>query len=220
MSLYEKISLIISSISLLSLIGLMFQLYLSRKQTRDSHDEIRRSKTIDVLMAWSNFQNKATFYAVKIVESFNADQCKSLVQVETFEVSEEIKRRLCHLCELAFGQNNSVTPCNKCEKKCENSSTTKYFVVGPVLYELRWQAVRYLNILESILQARNLGIVDNKTIQLEFEGLGAAQSQNALEIFRTAMIDNSADRYNPFPAIETFCQEIHRTPASGKKELH
>ena len=210
MSTYETISIVISFVGLLSLIGLIFQLCLSRKQKKDGHDEIRRSKTVDVLFAWSNFQNKATFYAVKIVESFNLEQCISLVKTEPFEVNEKIRIQLCHLCDLAFNKFNTDTVCKNCERA---------IVEGPILYELRWQAVRYLNILESIILARSLGIVDKNTIREEFEGLCSAQNQKALEIFRTAFIKNSDKEHDAFPALNSFCAEVHQQPINGKDEL-
>ena len=207
MSTFELLSIILTSLTLMATSLIIVQIRLARKHKRDEHEEIRRVKTVEVIMAWSQSLKKETSFANRIVEHFSPDQCTKLYKQEAFEVTEEVMGKICDICQLA----NTL----KC-KECKNHEHKKYIIKDLALSELRWYIISYLNMIESVLIAWQMGIVDRKTIEHQFSYLYDPKKQkNVLEAFR-----NAAGGVERYPAIDAFCKQLQdiKNPSAKSKD--
>ncbi len=190
------IELIILGISVLLVTP---QIYLLKKQIKKQHEERRRENTINFMSMWCNSVKKDTCIAEQVARKLSNEQGISLYKHEAFEVSNPIKDEICKFCPLDKGR------CAGC------SLQQGQRVDGKILTELRWHVITYLNTLETILTAWDLGIVDRKTIEEEFSFLKDPTSGATLSQFR-----NSAGGY---PVIEKFIDAIKDHSNPSKEEL-
>lgn len=205
MSTYEKISLIISCINILLSSGIIIQIVILLKQNRDSHEEQRRVKTIEMMMEWSKTLQKETSFTETIVEGLNHEQSKKLYEKIPFEVDCETKQKILEVCP------NLHAECK------QNPETGLYVIKGMLLTELRWYVIEYLNMLETIMAAWSLGIVDRDTIFQQYSYLYCEEKGwNVLEDFRKQA---GKDAY---PNIELFIEELkskNRNKSASFKKL-
>lgn len=192
-SIIELIVLIISALLIVP------QIFLLKKQIKSHHEERRRENTINFMITWCNSIKKDTSVAEQVARKLNNDQGLSLYNHNAFKVSEDIKKDICKFCPL------KESDCAECSLKTTNN------VNGKILSELRWHVITYLNTLETVLIAWDLGIVDRKTIEEQFEFLKDPQKGLSLSLFR-----NVAGGY---PVIEKFINHIKSHPAPSKPEL-
>lgn len=130
----------------------------------------------------------------KIVENFNKEQCKKLFNNEVFAVSPTQYKEIC---------KRLPQESNK-EEKLNSDSMVKLSPLEVNL--LRDDVIKYLNLLESILAARQFKIADNKLIKNEFKYLVKSKSgECVLSVFREAMGDKEA-----YPAIKKFCDDMNK----------
>lgn len=92
-----------------------------------------------------------------------------------------------------------------------NGKTVDNKVDGKILTELRWHVIAYLNTLETVLTAWDLGIVDRKTVEEQFAFLKDTSKGVTLTLFR-----NIAGGY---PVIEKFINTIKTQSNPPRDEL-
>lgn len=175
------------------------QLFLLRKQMKNQHEERRRENTIQFMITWCNSLKKDTCIAEQVARKLNTDQCQALYRHQSFEVAESIKKEICKFCPL------DCSVCNECKLKNSN------VVDGKILTELRWHVITYLNTLETVLISWDLGIVDRKTIEEQFEFLNDVSKGSTLSEFRRTA--------GGYPVIEAFIDTIKGSTSSPRQEL-
>lgn len=193
----QKLDIVFSVITALSTLFIAIQLFQTARAEKKHHEETRRIKTVEIMENWSKSLKKETSFAEKIVEGFTAEQCRSLFFKEEFELDCKKGQDICQICkENAFDVTHAS--CNKC------INGDKFKLTGAHLSEFRWYVVGYLNMLESVMTAWNLNIVDRKEIEDQFQYLyNPERGWNALKPFRDAAGGSSA-----YPNIEKFMQEM------------
>ena len=229
MSNFEIISLSLSAYSSLSLVLLVIQLIVSKQDAKARHDEKRREKTVDYMIKWSESLSWETSYALRIVESFNHQQCISLYKNIPFEVDYKTKESLCPICS-RYLKNT----CNDCLKKkkqkeqcgdvtIENNSTSSAKETKEKLYtidvtqcaEIRWYIIKYLNHLEALLISWKEGIVDREIIEEQFCYLyNPISGTDTLQSFRNIAGDGKS-----YPTIEEFCLELRNNRQQTNNKL-
>lgn len=180
--------IICSVITALSTIFIALQFYQMKKAEEKNHEEMRRIKTIEVMQNWSSSLKKETSFAEKIVEGFSEEQCRALYFGEEIKIEDKKGENICQICP----ENSSG--CSKCKKG------NKFKLNGVQLSEFRWYVITYLNMLENVMTAWNLKIVDTDEIEQQFQYLyNPEKGWNALEAFRKAAGGNKA-----YPNIDRF----------------
>ena len=192
-SIIELVVLIISA----SLI--VPQIILLKKQITEQHEERRRENTINFMITWCNSVKKDTSVAEQVARKLTNEQGILLYKHEAFEVTDAIKEDICKFCPL------EKELCSKCSLKDSNK------VDGKILTELRWHVITYLNTLETVLIAWDLGIVDRATVEEQFAFLKDSSKGITLSQFR-----NIAGGY---PVIEKFIDTIKTPSAPPRDEL-
>lgn len=203
----NTVATVCSIISALSTIFIAIQLFLTARAEKKHHEEMRRFKTVEIIENWSKSIEKETSFAEKIVESFTADQCRSLFFKEAFDLDNRKGRDICQICNVKMC-DPTQGECNKC------ISGEKFRLEGAQLSEFRWYVVGYLNILESVMTAWNLNIVDREEVENQFQFLyNPEKGWNALKPFRDA-----AGGMDAYPNIEKFMKRLEQKRNRGSRE--
>lgn len=198
----EVIQFICSIVTAFATVLIVFQLIQAKKAEEKQHEEMRRIKTIEVMQAWSSSLKKETSFAEKIVESFTDAQCRALCLCEEIELDAKMGKMICQICP--EGCSHADGGCCKCMNE------GKFKVDGVQLSEFRWYVITYLNMLETVMAAWNLKIVDTEEIEHQFQYLYNPQKGwDALEGFRKA-----AGGAKAYPNIDKFIEMLK------KKETH
>ena len=198
------------TVAFLTMCGLIFsgiQLFLINSNRRKQYKQLRREKTAEMIMYYSQQITKETKYKESIVLSLNDDQCIDLYNCTPFIIDEKTKKKLCSICPHKI----------KCRKNNHKNELCKkdgrYYISDSVLYDLRGSTISYLNALESVLLTWELGIVERPVIEEQFSFLDKKRKkERALETFRTI-----AGSGHSYPAIEKFYQHLD-LEASKKAE--
>ena len=208
--LYYHWSIIIAgSTSVFTLVGLIFacvQLWQIRKNRGDQFENARREKTVEMVFHYIKNTDNRTKAVEKIVSQFSDEQCQDLYNLVPFEVDDKTRQRLCGVCPYradckARGEHKP--------KYCQDGK--KYYVRGDLLYSVRGSVINYLNSLECVLLAWQLGIVDQPSMEEQFAFLDKKGSKNrAVEAFRIA-----ANGGTSYPAIEKFYQHLDQKRAEA-----
>ncbi|MCM1121355.1 MAG: hypothetical protein NC416_02105 [Eubacterium sp.] len=200
---------ICSIISAISTIFIAIQLFQSARCEKKHHEEMRRIKTVEIMENWSKSLKRETSFAEKIVEGFSEEQCRALFFKEEFELDKKKSEDICQLCH-----ENSCHS-SQAQEKCERCITNNTFKLsGAQLSEFRWYVVGYLNMLESVMTAWNLNIVDREEIEDQFQYLyNPEKGWNALKPFRDA-----AGGMNAYPNIEKFMQTLEKKRNKTSRE--
>ena len=177
-----------------------WQIYLLKKQMQNQHEEKRRENTVDFMITWCNSVKKDTSIAAQVASRLTEDQSLQLYLTKAFTVNKEIKQDICKFCPLGDGA------CQSCSLREEGLK-----VDGKILTELRWHVISYLNTLETVLIAWDLGIVDSATIEAQFQFLRATTKGFVLSNFR-----KSAGGY---PIIQKFLEANKESTQKSKSEL-
>ena len=206
MTTYEVVSIILSALTFLVTSMIIIQIILAQKQKNDGHEEMRRVKTVDMMVEWCQAIKMETSFAEKIVENFSVEQCKKLFRQEPFEVDKSTKDEICSICS------------NFCNDDCKicKEANGKFTIQDQVLNELRWYVVSYINMLETLLLAWQMGIVDRDTIEIQFSFLfNPEMERNGLEAFR-----NAAGGRKNYPVTYEFCAKLEESmrPQSEEKK--
>lgn len=186
------LQMICSGITALSTIFIALQFYETKKAEQKNHEELRRVKTIEVMQNWSKTLKKETSFAEKIVEGFSEEQCRALYFGESIKIDIEKGEKICQICP------ERTENCKKCK------TDRKLKLEGVQLSEFRWYVINYLNMLENVMTAWNLKIVDTDEIEQQFQYLyNPEKGWNALEAFRKA-----AGGKKSYPNIDKFILQL------------
>ena len=151
--------------------------------------KVRCEITMKLLSDWCLNLNTNMTRSRKIVEGFNKEQCKNLYDNKKFIVSSEAYKEICIRMDKKLDDN-----CQEKELSDQEVNT------------LRDDVIKYLNLLETILAARQYNVADDKLIRNEFQYLVKAESgECVLSVFREATGDK-----NLFPAITKFCNDMNK----------
>lgn len=190
-----------------TLIFTAIQALLLRKQMKKEHENRRRENTVDVMYNWCNSLEKNTSLAVDVAQQLSSPQCQSLYNKNSFEVTYDIKNDICRFC--GFAQNSKDQSCHNCELAKSNENG-QWIVDGRILRELRWHVVSYLNALETVFVSWHLGLLDDSTIEEQFEYLRIPGKGDGLANFRHAA--------GGYPITETFIDRIKEKPKTNHKK--
>lgn len=191
----DYVSLGVQILGVLSIIAVWIQLHQTEKIEKEHHEEQRRIRTVEVIRNWSANLKKETRLAEKIVENFDARQCKKLYNHIPFTVEDvEVYKDICQLCR---EKPNKQTVCKKC------MTNGKFKVENEQLIELRAQVTNYLNNLEIVALAWQQAVVDTDEIVRQFLFLDTPGTKSALATYRAI-----AGGGKSYPLTEKFYQEI------------
>lgn len=212
-NIYFIVSSIMGTISAASTIILCIQLSMSRRQSKNNHDERRREKTIEIMSVWNNSLHSDFRLAEKIVEGFDKQQCLNLYNYEPIKVREKELKLICELCSDTTCPKNKHNMCAVCTTVQNTQPNMKlnceiqgefYIIKGSQLNQLRWNVTAYLNNLETVFTAYFQGIVDKKVIEMQYSFLYKPEkNKNALSNYREI-----AGGGNSYPAIKSFIERL------------
>jgi hypothetical protein len=171
-------------------------LYFTSRQILSGLDRARREKAIDMLMKWSEFNQPETSSVTRLIESLDDAQCLAISTTTTLEINVRHHDHLVNILQLRFPDiDKQLTEMKK--------GRTLYQIEGRYLLYIRYIAVRYLNMLESILSSWSSGIADREIIKHEFSFLfDPTKSKTAMAKLREKLGNDS------FPAINLFINEL------------
>lgn len=188
---------------LTAILGIIFacvQLWQIKINRKRQFEQARREKTVEMVMHYSKCINSETKSTEKIVANFSDEQCQDLYNGNAFRIDEKTKEQLCKICP----EKAKCEKSKKHERKMCQDNHGNYCIKGNILYFLRGNIITYLNTLESVLLAWQLGIVEQNVIEEQFVFLDKKrQRERALETFRTI-----AGNGHSYPAIEKFYQHL------------
>ena len=212
--LYYLVSVIISGFTAVATMGgLIFagiQLQQIKKNRVRQFDQARREKTVEMVWRYTRDTDSKTKAVEKIVSQLSDEQCQDLYNGVPFEIDDKTRRRLCGVCphELECKKLKPNEP-----KFCQGKPG-KYCISGELLYFLRGSVVNYLNSLECVLLAWQLGIVDRDTLEEQFIFLDKKRSkERAATAFRSV-----AGNGKSYPAIEKFYQHLDQERLKAARE--
>ena len=209
-----EIAMIISLISIL----IMF------RQFKGEHEKGRREKAIELLLRWNDSITADTNRIKEFCEQLSDEQCRKLARYETFEISAKKHAELKQLLS-----DDNVNKCHE-EDQAEEKKTSanKESVTGITvnknkekltsleIKQLRYQVVRYLNLLEIIMTAWKDNVADNEMIENEFSFLlSETEGKTLLENMRKALGNEC------YPSISIFCANMkqkQQKKLTAKKE--
>lgn len=213
---YYFYSIVIAGLTaLFTLAGLIFacvQLWQIKKNRVRQFDQARREKTVEMVLRYTNDTDNLTRAVEKIVAQFSDEQCQDLYSGTPFEIDTKIRERLCGVCPHQID-------CKKLKegelKFCQGDDK-KYYINGDLLYFVRGSIIDYLNSLECVLLAWQLGIVDQSALEEQFAFLDKKRSRDrAVTAFRIV-----AGNGRSYPAIEKFYQHLdQQREEAAKKSL-
>lgn len=214
-SIYYFVATVIATFSIVATAMSLFQINRNRKK---QYEQKRREKTVEMIIYYANHVSKETKSVEKIVSTFTDEQCQDLYNCVPFDITEKTKEKICKVCPYKQECQKAEQPDTTSEdsahtdetsekepklKPCEKGKN-KYYVSDTILYFIRGHIISYLNTLESVLLAWQLGIVVSDVIEEEFIFLDKKrQRDRALEVFRTI-----AGNGKSYPAIELFYQHL------------
>jgi hypothetical protein len=187
--------------------GVLFlwkQLNLMRKEIDADHDRSRRENSINYLFEWSKGLLRSSSLARRLVEELNDDQTKALADEHELTIDKKYK-------DLVLGVL-SVVP-----KDGLNESDRGIILYRSQVADIRWQVVRYLNILESVFVAARHGVANREILVEQFNYLyDKGKRHYVLKKFREVL--GGAEAYPALDELETSLREKH-TPTEGLKPI-
>lgn len=175
-------------------VAIAIQIGVAYRQLKADHERSRREKSVELLMEWTQQIKKEGSVARKIIETFDPEQCRELVNQQEIKVAKKHKKLLSEF----FKENNSDNS-EGLKENCNDITLSESQSA-----ELRWHAVSYLNSLESVLVAWQYSVVDREVIEQQFSYLfKPSDGHAALHDFRVA-----AGGEKSYPAIEIFSNHV------------
>lgn len=221
-SIYYLLAIILATISMIATAISLVQISRNRKK---QYEQARRDKTVEMIIRYSESISKTTKAVEKIVSTFTDEQCQDLYNGVSFDITSKTKEEICKICphkkecqelELRESTQNTGTPPEEQPelRPCEKEKN-KYYVEETILYFIRGHIISYLNTLESVLLAWQLGIVVPDVIEEEFIFLDKKrQRDRALEMFRSI-----AGNGKSYPAIDLFYQHLDNKRQEESRKL-
>jgi hypothetical protein len=184
----DMITAIASVVSAAGIVLLAIQVILYKKELRDDHERSRRENAINFLLEWAKGLGKNGSLTRKLVELLDEDQIKALVEMRPFAISVEHK--------------NLVLACLDKENAAKSVKIENELVYLSEIHVkiIKWEAVSYLNLLESILSAWRHNTADRLMIEEQFRSFIAPErNMTMLENYRI-----EAGGHKALPAISEF----------------
>ena len=177
-------------------------------QLRADHERSRRELAVNLLREWTTGQQIETASAIRLVRLLNADQCTKLAAREPFILTNTADFRELVLACLEYRfpnvrNDNSLGDLSGNSPLTVNSTYASY---------IRFRAVGYLNLLESILAAWYESVAQPNIIEGQFLFLRSGKEAD-LRTLRAAM--ENANNADPFPAITLFVANMQ--PRYGRR---
>jgi hypothetical protein len=197
----EIVSVLVLVLGFVIAIG---SLIYARKQIKADHERSRRLLAMEMCSRWSSSSSPETSSVIRMIERLTEAQCAAIANQSSVLIEEEHKHFLLNIFLLRFPEFG------------ENIETLKegnaYRIEGQHVLYLRHIAVRYLNMLESVLMTWTGGIADQRMIESEFSFLlDEKQGRTAVEKLRMKIGNET------FPAINKFMEAL-RQKASQRSE--
>ncbi|WP_040508046.1 hypothetical protein [Leptospira wolffii] len=176
-------------ITALSVVFAVSQVLLLKKQIKDDHERSRREKSVDLLANWAQELDQKSSITRKFAELLNEENLRCIYNQESFVIPDkpEKNKKLYAAC---------------LDLDLEHISTDNNQIIIPESHsaQIRWQLIKYLNNLESVISAWAYNIADRELIEDEFSYLFTDQGAgSALKKFR--VLTGGAKSY---PSIEAF----------------
>jgi hypothetical protein len=195
------LSKVLTNLASLGIIVAIIQLYLIRRHVIADHERSRREKAVDLLCHFDRCLLRETSMTRKLIEKLDEKQILKIYNQEKVEVD----KKLSIFVEGALGDQAKFHTKGRLISLNERQSSA-----------IRWSAVQYLNLLESVLVAWLYSVADKDIIKIQLGYIYNPQNgEMAMTKFRTvAGIKN-------FPAIAAFIQELEENnkPTKGKKKI-
>jgi hypothetical protein len=189
-------TLVSSAVSTVTLVVLVRQLSLLRKQISDDHERSRREKALELLAKWTDFVGEQGGTApANFAQMLTSEQTEALVNSREFSIPEKLKLYIDVWLE-------NIGASEKLDQKTGNDL---YIVPRRVSTLIRRRVAAYLNNLEVIMEAKRHMIADPEIIHDQFCGyVNAEKNKDMLEKFRKAVAGVGG-----FPGIEAFVQSVN-----------
>jgi hypothetical protein len=188
--------------------GVLFlwkQLKLMRIQVTADHERSRRENSINYLFEWTKGLLRSSSLARRLVEVLDERQTKALVREEELTLSKFHK-------DLVLGVLSAVPPPTLKETADEIHLDKRQVA------EIRWQVVRYMNILESIFVAARHKVADKNILVEQFDFLfNPEEGHYFLKKFREAM--GGAKAYPALSELEEELKARHDKRTAGLPEI-
>ncbi len=190
----EKWTFILFATSILIAIVSLFYV---RLQIMADHRRSQRKAASDMCMKWTEFLAPETSSVTKFIEKLTPQQVDAVANLGVLEVGKGYKAVLVDMLELKFENIDQNID------KMEENGTIK--INGRELQYIRYIAVRYLNMLESILLSWSEGVADRDAIFREFSYIyDETKNFTVMEVLRKKLGENS------FPAIQLFVYAVKK----------
>ncbi|HXL69286.1 MAG TPA: hypothetical protein VN930_11065 [Xanthobacteraceae bacterium] len=184
-------------IFLLSMIAAVVTILYARAQLLADHERSRRQYAIEMCIKWSNFTAPETSSVTRLIETLDDTQCTAIVNLTKLEIEAKHKDHLINILELRFPE---------IERQLGgmlDKSKKEYIIDGRYLLYIRYIAVRYLNMIESILVSWSSGVADKQVIEREFSFLyDPTRARSAMARFREKLGAGS------HPALDKFLEVL------------
>ena len=165
-------------------------------QLRLDHERSRRLYAVELLREWTNKQNIVTSATLKLVRTFSDDQCEALAAEADVRLRKEQLKEALDVLTLEFPNVTAQDLLKDGELQLS----------GRYRSHCRFQAVHFLNLLESILAAWNSGIARADIIEAQFQFLRTAPGADLQKLRRA--LQNIRGQVDPFPSISNFLAGI------------
>jgi len=158
---------------------------------------------INLLIHFDNSLEQSTSSARKLMEELSKEQIKHIYNHEPVEI--EITHK--NLIQAVL------------DEPIESKENEKFINLDSIKSsKIRWLTVKYLNLLETVLEAWNNGIADSDIIKTQLRYLYSPKdSSKGMETFREIV-----DGKNTYPAIHAFISSLkkeHDQPNEGKPPI-
>jgi len=214
---YYLLSLFISALGLIGLVLVYKQIKQAKKSfiqaqkaKKDQYDLARREKTVEIVIYYTQKLTKETRRAEQLVSTLSKQQCKALYELRPFKINAKAKKSFCEICP-HYEKCKEASKILKSKQLCKQKSKETFTVDGDLLFDLRWNVMRYLNTLESVFLAWQIGIIDESIIDNQFQYLKTKEP--ILENFR-----NIAGNGHSFPAIEDYYWHLNKQKEKEREE--
>ncbi|MFG1378657.1 hypothetical protein [Xanthobacter autotrophicus] len=182
---------------IVSLVAAIISLWYARIQIIADHKRSQRKIAGDLCLKWSEFVAPETVSVVRFIEKLSPQQIDSIVNLGVLEINISLERHLIDMLELKFPNIKDELGSMKVDNL--------YKIEGRIVQYIRYIAVRYLNMLESILMAWAGGVADRDAIFREFCYVwDETKNRTIMDEFRKKL------GVGAFPAIGLFVYEIKR----------
>ena len=190
------------------------QLWILNKNRKKQLKQARIENTVEMVKYYSQNLTIEGKCAERIVRNFTEKQCRDLYEFLPVTVDSTTLKKICEICpelEKKACEDSQMQDGFKC--KMQNGS---YILEDYTVNALRGYVITYLNNLESVLLAWQLGSVEQKALQKQFEFLNRDdQREYTLQTFREV-----AGNGKSYPAIDKFYKYLnYEKQKAAKKEM-